>query len=123
MPIAWSTGAVGRALGNRRRLGAVLIAGVAFNLGVLSVWKYTPLVLVTLAEAIGLPTRDLAYTAAAGWIVPLGVSFYAFSGIAYMVDVYRGDAEPEPGLLRYTLFTVFFPHLVAGPILRAREFL
>src|SRR5262249_6056896 len=53
----------------------------------------------------------------------MGVSFYAFTGIAYMVDVYRRLIEPETNPLRFALFTSFFPHLVAGPILRPREFL
>jgi D-alanyl-lipoteichoic acid acyltransferase DltB (MBOAT superfamily) len=53
----------------------------------------------------------------------MGVSFYAFTGIAYMVDVYRGEVRAETSFWRYALFTSFFPQLVAGPILRAREFL
>lgn len=114
--------AVGMALASKPRR-MVLIAGLCFNLGVLATWKYTPLVLATLADVAGFPTADFAHSVGAGWIVPLGVSFYAFSGIAYMVDIYRGQASAEPSLARYTLFTVFFPHLVAGPILRAREFL
>ena len=53
----------------------------------------------------------------------MGISFYSFTGIAYLVDVYRRVGPAEPSLWRYGLFTSFFPHLVAGPILRAREFL
>jgi alginate O-acetyltransferase complex protein AlgI len=113
---------VGLALAKRPRR-AVLAAGIAFNLGVLCVWKYTPLLLTTLAALVGFPSEIVVRSVAAGWILPLGVSFYSFSGIAYMVDVYRRRTTAEPDLLRYTLFTVFFPHLVAGPILRASEFL
>ena len=114
--------AVGIALQAKPRR-AVLAAGIAFNLGVLCLWKYTPLVVATLTELAGFPPRAVARSLAADWILPLGVSFYSFSGIAYMVDVYRGQAKAERSLARYTLFTVFFPHLVAGPILRASEFL
>ena len=53
----------------------------------------------------------------------MGISFYAFTGIAYMVDVYRRVIEPEINPVRFALFTSFFPHLVAGPILRPAEFL
>jgi alginate O-acetyltransferase complex protein AlgI len=53
----------------------------------------------------------------------MGISFYAFSGVSYLVDVYRRVIPPEPNFWRYALFSTFFPHLVAGPILRAREFL
>jgi alginate O-acetyltransferase complex protein AlgI len=113
---------VGLALAGRPNR-AVLAAGIAFNLGVLSAWKYTPLVLATLTGLVGFPPATVASSVAASWILPLGVSFYSFSGIAYMVDVYRRQTPAERDLLRYTLFTVFFPHLVAGPILRASEFL
>ena len=62
-------------------------------------------------------------TARQRWAVPFGISFYAFTGIAYMVDVYRKVHPAERSLLRYALSAVFFPHLVAGPILRPSEFL
>src|SRR5262249_54797106 len=60
---------------------------------------------------------------AEGWRIPFGISFYAFTGIAYMVDVFRRTTPAEANLPRYTLSICFFPHLVAGPILRANEFL
>lgn len=92
-----------------RRRGPVLALGVGFNLALLCFWKYTPLFLTP--------------AAAADWIAPMGVSFYSFAGISYMADVSRGHIKAERNPLRYLLFTAFFPHLVAGPILRAREFL
>jgi alginate O-acetyltransferase complex protein AlgI len=61
--------------------------------------------------------------AAANWVTPFGISFYAFTGIAYMVDVARGVTAAERSLPRYMLSAIFFPHLVAGPILRPSEFL
>jgi alginate O-acetyltransferase complex protein AlgI len=98
-----------------------LVAGLTFNLGVLAAWKYTPLAIVTINSLTGwkIPGTD----AIDGWFIPMGISFYGFSGIAYMVDVYRGVVKAEPNLVRFSLFTTFFPHLVAGPILRAKEFL
>ena len=59
----------------------------------------------------------------ADWKIPFGISFYAFTGIAYMVDVYRQVVPAERNFLRYALSAMFFPHLVAGPILRPDEFL
>ena len=98
-----------------------LTLGVGFNLTVLGFWKYTPLVAQTALEWFGVSI--VAQPLIETWTTPIGISFYAFSGIAYMVDVHRGTVPPERSLLRYSLFTCFFPHLVAGPILRAHEFL
>ncbi len=56
-------------------------------------------------------------------IVPVGISFYTFEAINYGVDVYRGKVKAEPSLPNFMLFITFFPHLVAGPIVRARDFL
>jgi alginate O-acetyltransferase complex protein AlgI len=87
--------------------------GVTFNLAVLAFYKYTPLVATSLGSS----------TDFAGWAIPFGISFYAFTGIAYVVDVYRKVHKAEPNLARYALSAAFFPHLVAGPILRPHEFL
>jgi alginate O-acetyltransferase complex protein AlgI len=87
--------------------------GVTINLAVLAFYKYTPLVGTTLD-----PAADFA-----AWAIPFGISFYAFTGIAYVVDVYRKVHPAEPSLARYALSAAFFPHLVAGPILRPHEFL
>jgi D-alanyl-lipoteichoic acid acyltransferase DltB (MBOAT superfamily) len=57
------------------------------------------------------------------WTIPFGISFYTFTGIAYMVEVYRGALPPEGNLARFTLYKTFFPQLVAGPILRPGDFL
>jgi alginate O-acetyltransferase complex protein AlgI len=56
-------------------------------------------------------------------IIPLGISFYTFEAINYMVDVYRRRIPAERSLANFMLFITFFPHLIAGPIVRARDFL
>ena len=104
-----------------RRLA--LVAGIAFNLGALAFWKYTPLVVNTVAWLVAGYNADVAAIGEADWYLPIGISFYAFTGIAYLVDVYRGETAAERSLCRFALFISFFPQLVAGPILRAREFL
>jgi alginate O-acetyltransferase complex protein AlgI len=106
-----------------RRPGLVLGLGVGFNLLVLCFYKYTPLVVTTLARRTGVWLWPAAQLGPEAWSIPFGISFYAFTGIAYMVDVRRGTCRAERNLLRYSLSAVFFPHLVAGPILRANEFL
>ncbi len=105
----WLVG-IGVESSNRPRLW--LTFGVAFNLLVLGYWKYTPLLLRTFGQPVP-----------QGWAIPFGISFYAFTGIAYMVDVYRKVVLAERSFWRYTLSAMFFPHLVAGPILRPDEFL
>lgn len=56
-------------------------------------------------------------------VLPIGVSFYTFMSMAYVIDVYRGELEPTPDLFDFALFVSYFPHLVAGPILRAPQLL
>ena len=56
-------------------------------------------------------------------VAPLGISFYTFEAISYTVDVYRGKIRAERNLAHFLLFILFFPHLIAGPIVRAGDFL
>lgn len=56
-------------------------------------------------------------------ILPVGISFFTFQSISYTVDLYRGKVEPVKNILEYGFFVSFFPHLVAGPIVKAHEFL
>jgi D-alanyl-lipoteichoic acid acyltransferase DltB (MBOAT superfamily) len=55
--------------------------------------------------------------------LPIGISFYTFQSLSYIIDIYRGSLEPAKSLKEYAFFVAFFPALVAGPILRARNFL
>lgn len=102
---------------------AALTVGIAFNLLVLAFWKYTPLLLQTVARLALALDINPPTVPSENWVIPLGISFYTFTGIAYMVDVYRQSAPVERSLWRFTLYKTFFPQLVAGPILRPRDFL
>jgi alginate O-acetyltransferase complex protein AlgI len=104
----------------RRRL--LLFVSVGTNLGLLAYFKYANFFLDTvgsLQRLWGLPTRGTALNV----ILPLGISFYTFETISYVVDVYRGRTRAVRSLLDYALYIMFFPHLVAGPIVRPRDFL
>jgi alginate O-acetyltransferase complex protein AlgI len=108
------------AAGGRRKL--LLCVSLCANLGLLCYFKYTNFFLMSLNEVLitaGTPTwfRSLQV------ILPVGISFYTFEAINYMVDVYRGRIPAERNLGNFFLFILFFPHLVAGPIVRARDFL
>ncbi len=97
--------------------------GVGFNLIILCYYKYTPLLVQSVADLLPGAVPPMPPDALENWSVPYGISFYAFTGIAYMVDVYRKATAAEPNVWRYALSACFFPHLVAGPILRPNEFL
>jgi alginate O-acetyltransferase complex protein AlgI len=102
----------------QRRL--LLTLSLFVSLGALFTFKYLNFFLDNLnllLSAFGLSVGALTI------ILPLGISFYAFATIAYIVDVYRGTAQPAESLLDYALFLGFFPRLVAGPIMRANDFL
>ncbi|CAM4408252.1 MBOAT family O-acyltransferase [Paenibacillus tarimensis] len=92
----------------------LMIAGLAGNLLLLGWYKYADFLLdnVNVLTGSALPLLNLA--------LPLGISFYTFTQIAYVVDSYYGRVR-ESSLLNYTLFVTFFPQLVAGPILHHKE--
>ncbi len=115
--------AVAQSIGRARQPRLPLSLGIVFNLGVLVFWKYTPMLLRTLAPLSPRLAQLRSLTVPDVWSVPVGLSFYSFTGIAYMVDVYRGITPAERNVVRSALHLSFFPHLMAGPILRADEFL
>ncbi len=98
-------------------------AAVAIDLGVLGVFKYADWLLGSsasvFARLLGQPVRFGALEL----ILPLAISFVTFTMLAYVIDIKRGTSPPERDLGRFALFVVFFPHLISGPIMRAREFL
>jgi alginate O-acetyltransferase complex protein AlgI len=99
-----------------------LVLTVVMNLGVLGFFKYLHFGVdnaQAALEALGvhLPRLALAVT------LPVGISFFTFESMSYVIDVYRGDIEPHDSYLEYLTFVAFFPHLVAGPIVRPRDLL
>src|SRR4051794_1771201 len=112
--------AIDRSRTQRARKRIVTLA-VALDLGVLGVFKYygffaTQINDVLDSFGLGLSAPLVALA------IPLGVSFFTFQAISYTVDVYRGTIEPG-SFIDVALYLSFFPHVVAGPIVRAREFL
>lgn len=114
----WSW-AVGLAIAARR--SGALALGVAGHLAVLGYFKYANFFIAEagrLLLALGLPAPALLDV-----VLPVGVSFFTFQGISYIVDVARRDARAEPSPLNVLVYITFFPHLAAGPIVRAAHFL
>jgi D-alanyl-lipoteichoic acid acyltransferase DltB (MBOAT superfamily) len=102
------------AAGRPGRAGSVLAAAVSANLATLAWFKYAHFLASSVSGVLGLEPPVIAT------VLPLGISFFTFEQIGYLVDVRRGGAA-ETNPLRYTLFVAFFPRLVAGPILRFSE--
>jgi D-alanyl-lipoteichoic acid acyltransferase DltB (MBOAT superfamily) len=100
----------------------LLIGSVALNLGVLFSFKYLGFAVDNLNRLAGF-AGHASLLARPAWILPVGISFYTFMSLSYVVDVYRSRRRAETSLLDFALFLSFFPHLVAGPIVRADDFL
>jgi D-alanyl-lipoteichoic acid acyltransferase DltB (MBOAT superfamily) len=101
-----------------RQRKAVLICSLSANLGFLGFFKYYNFLATNLAIALGRPPKAFF----ADIVLPLGISFHTFQSMSYVVDVYRGEQAAVRSVLDYALFICFFPQLVAGPIVRARNF-
>jgi alginate O-acetyltransferase complex protein AlgI len=105
----------------RDRAKAIVTVAVAGDLAVLGVFKYYGFFATQINDVLDWFGLGLSAPLVA-LAIPLGVSFFTFQAISYTVDVYRGEIEPGT-FVDVTLYLSFFPHVVAGPIVRAREFL
>jgi D-alanyl-lipoteichoic acid acyltransferase DltB (MBOAT superfamily) len=90
---------------------------VTINLGILAYYKYTNFIIENINAVI---SGNISFQ---NIILPIGISFYVFQAISYSVDVYRKEIEPARNLLDFSFYLCFFPQLVAGPIVRAKEFM
>lgn len=100
-----------RAGRNRR---SIMIAAVAINLLALAYYKYTGFIIENFDFLTG------SYVTVTAPELPIGISFFTFTQIAFLVDAYQRKAS-EPNLANYGLFVTYFPHLIAGPILHHKE--
>jgi D-alanyl-lipoteichoic acid acyltransferase DltB (MBOAT superfamily) len=108
-----------RAPGRRR---AILAASITFNLGLLGFFKYFNFFADNLHAVFGAFGMRLDFVTLRV-LLPIGISFYTFVTMSYVIDVYRRQIEPTRNLLDFAVFVAYFPHLVAGPILRATALL
>lgn len=104
----------GRALARRRGDRALLALGVGVNLAALAWFKYAGFLLANFNRLTGGEAQLGAI------VLPLGISFFTFQQISYLVDVYRGEPA-ERDALHYALFVTFFPQLIAGPVVKQQE--
>jgi alginate O-acetyltransferase complex protein AlgI len=111
---------VGRALytqQNKHKKKVLLVISLIGNLGMLCFFKYGTFLLgnfVALCQLVGFDYHP----ATPDIILPAGISFYTFTTLCYTIDMYKKESKPVKSLLDFSLFVTFFPHLVAGPIVR-----
>jgi alginate O-acetyltransferase complex protein AlgI len=107
---------------NRRARRAILALSLGTNLGLLGFFKYASFAMEAVgdaANAVGLNPAMSSFEI----LLPMGISFYTFQSMSYTIDVYRGHLKPLADFPTFLLYISFFPQLVAGPIVRAVEFL
>ena len=104
---------------NERKRKAVLIISVCVNVGLLFYFKYCNFFLENINVAltsVGLKEMKLLNV-----ILPIGISFYTFESLTYVIDVYRKEHKPLTNFLHYQLYIILFPKLIAGPIIRYNQ--
>ena len=96
---------------------ALLVVSLVVNLGLLFYFKYTNFFIQIINDL------NLGHLNPVNVILPVGISFYTFQVLSYTIDIYRGQLKPSDSILDFGFYICFFPHLVAGPIVRAVNFL
>ena len=102
---------------NQAKRRAFVLLSMALNLGMLGYFKYYNFFAASLHDlllrgGLNVPLSQLEV------VLPIGISFYTFQAMSYVIDVYRRDIKPTRNLIEFATFVSFFPHLVAGPIMR-----
>lgn len=107
---------------NQRRRNQLLLASLGYNLGVLFYFKYADFFMDSAGGLFHLLGLNVAMPAIKV-VLPVGISFYTFVTLSYTLDIWKREIEPETSFIKYAAFVSYWPHLVAGPILRARQLL
>ena len=102
---------------SQRRKKSLLVFSILINLGLLFYFKYTNFFIELSNQLFS------GHISTLNILLPIGISFYTFENISYVIDVYRGEFAPEKKFVNYLLFLSFFPKLVMGPIVRAKDFI
>ncbi len=104
----------------KKRRG-ILLMTILVNIGILVVLKYVNFGIYAINGIAGLFGSSEALIRSVDFLVPLGVSFYTFSLLGYVIDVYYGIAQPQGNYLKMMLYGMYFPVILSGPILKYRE--
>jgi alginate O-acetyltransferase complex protein AlgI len=100
----------------------IIIASVVMNLGFLSIFKYFNFFAASFAALLQTAGMEASWTTMQ-IILPVGISFYTFQSMSYTIEIYRSEMKAERDLLKYATFVGFWPQLMAGPIVRAKDLL
>lgn len=106
----------------KKKAKLYMVFGFVINLGILFFFKYFNFTLANLNKILSI-MHIRSVNNPFSLLLPVGISFYTFQALGYMIDVYRGECKAERNLLKYALFVSFFPQLVAGPIERSKNLL
>jgi D-alanyl-lipoteichoic acid acyltransferase DltB (MBOAT superfamily) len=120
--VDYSCGLAMDRIADQRRRRLVMALSITFNLSLLGFFKYFNFFadnLATLAALVGWHLDFVTLRV----LLPIGISFYTFVTMSYVIDVYRRDIRPTRNFVDFAVFVAYFPHLVAGPILRATTLL
>jgi alginate O-acetyltransferase complex protein AlgI len=101
----------------RWRRKSVVAAIVGLNVLILCYYKYTGFLLGSVGFLGSEPLKAFAESI----VLPIGISFFTFQGISYVIDVWRGEVKAEPNLILFAAYKAFFPQLIAGPIVRYKD--
>lgn len=118
----WAAGMLVQRVKKQKAKKLTVAGCVLVNLGILFVFKYFNFFQDTCNRILGKLNLQI-WERSFDILLPVGISFYTFQALGYIIDVYREKVEPEKNLLRYALFVSFFPQLVAGPIERSENLL
>lgn len=104
---------------NRKRL---LVGSLVINIGLLGFFKYFNFFITSFVDLTHLLGFDISYSTL-NIVLPVGISFFTFQGLSYVIDIYHRKLEPTKDVVAFCSFVAFFPQLVAGPIERAKDLL
>lgn len=102
--------------GKKKKAKAALVIAVSVNLALLGFFKYADFALYNMSRLPG-----LSFISPLGIALPIGISFYTFQCLSYVIDVYRGDAGVQKNPVTFGTYVTLFPQLIAGPIVRYRD--
>ena len=108
---------------SRKKKKFYLMLSMVTNLGFLAYFKYVNFFLNTINEVSGFVSEGSGTNFFVNVILPVGISFYTFQSMCYTIDIYYGKMKPSKDFFEFSLYVTFFPQLVAGPIVRAKDFI